>query len=98
MAAVALDHLEPLGGEALHRALAEAIGAGHLLPHEQALVVGPVEEAWVLDLLMLAYAIEAHRLDEQYVASQRLVVRRGEPALRPVPLIEDEPHLLRIPV
>src|SRR5260221_2098520 len=41
---------------------------------------------------MLAHAVEAHAPREQYVAPQSRVVRRGEPTLRPIPLIEGHPE------
>ena len=47
---------------ALDRAFVEAVGARHLLPDEQPEAVRPVEVARVLDLLVLAHAVEPHRL------------------------------------
>jgi hypothetical protein len=56
---------------------AEAVGRGHLFPHQQAQLVGPVQVARVLDLLVLAHAVEAHQLGQFDVAPEVLVGRRG---------------------
>ena len=68
--------------------LREPIGAGHLLPDQQAQPVGPIEIARIFDLLVLADAVEAHRLGQLDVAAQGVVVGRGQPGLRPVALVE----------
>src|SRR5205807_6744700 len=51
--------------------------------------------ARILDLLVLADAVETHRLCELDVVLQCLVIGRGHAALRPIALIEDEPHQVR---
>ncbi len=78
MAAVALDRRRPLARRRARPSLGEAIGAGHLLPDQQAEPIGPVQIARVLELLMLAHAVEAHRLGQLDIAPQRRVVWRGQ--------------------
>jgi hypothetical protein len=55
-------------------------------------LVGPVEIARVLDLLVLAHAVEAHRLGELDVLLQRGVVRRRQQRVGPVALVEHHPQ------
>ena len=71
----------------------EAIGAGHLLPDQQSQAIGPVEVAGILDLLVLANAIETHRLGQLHVAAQSVPIRRRHAAVGPVPLIENQAQL-----
>ena len=88
MAVVALDRLGPFAHRALDRGAREAVRRRHFLPHQQAEPVGPVQVARVLDLLVLAHAVEAHRLGELDVAPQRVVARRGQQRVGPVALVE----------
>ena len=76
----------------------EPVGARHLLPDHEAQPVGPVQVARVLDLLVLAHAVEAHGLGQLDVAAQRARVGRGQAALRPVALVEDHAQGLHPPV
>src|SRR5207248_4251336 len=51
--AVTVQNLHPLAGYPLDRLCGVAIGAGHLLPDEQADTVGPVKVARIFNLLVL---------------------------------------------
>src|SRR5207249_6614836 len=90
VAAVALHVLGPLGGEAASGLGRELVEARHLRPDEKAEDIGPVEPARVLGLLMLARAVEPHRLREVDVAAQVLVARRGQQAAWEVTLVQDQ--------
>ena len=89
-------HGRPFADQALDRLAREAIGARHLLPHGEADAIGPVEIARVLDLLMLADAVEAHlpwpaRRRACNAASSGAV----RPLFRPVALIEHHAQQIR---
>ena len=56
----------------------EPIGARHLLPDGQAQRIRPVEIPRVLDLLVLAHAVEPHFARDLHVAAQRVIVRRRQ--------------------
>jgi hypothetical protein len=58
------DGLSEQGGQPLERAAAVGVRARQLGPHEQAQSVRPRQEARVLELLVLADAVEAERLGE----------------------------------
>src|SRR5215207_8332984 len=83
----------PLSSKTVDAAQGESIGAGHLLPDQQSQAISPVEVPRILDLLMLANAIETHRLGQFHVTSQSMPIRRGHAAVGPVPLIEDQSQL-----
>ena len=95
MAVVALDRLAPLADHPLDRGAGEAVGRRHLFPDQQAEAVGPVQVARVLDLLVLAHAVEAHRLGQLDVAAQRVVVRRRQQRVGPVALVEHHAQQVR---
>ena len=88
MAVVALDRLAPFAHRSLDRGAREAVRRRHLLPDHEAEPVGPVEVARVLDLLVLANAVEAHRLGELDVLPEGLVARRRHERVGPVALVE----------
>ena len=94
MVVVAGDRLWPLLQHAGHVEAAVLVGVRHLAPDEEAHLVAPIQPARVLDLLVLAGAVEAERLGELDVALDRLVGRRGQDTLRPVALVEDEPQVV----
>src|SRR5206468_1796671 len=95
MADVALYRGEPLGRQSADGLAREAIRAGHFLPHQQPEHVGPVEEARIFDLLVLADAVEAELFYELDVTPKRMIVRRGQSALLPIALVEYQPQLDR---
>src|SRR4029077_11242230 len=80
VAHVALHRRGELAREAQHGLGSEAIDAWHLLPNQESECIGPIQVARILDLLMLAYAVEAHSAREDDVATQARVVRGSEPA------------------
>src|SRR5215208_5864962 len=85
----------PLPGKTIDATQGEAIGAGHLLPDQETQAIRPVEIPRILDLLVLANAIEPHRLGKLDVAAQSIVIRRRHAAVGPVPLVQDESQLKR---
>ena len=89
---------DPLAADALDGAVGEPVGARHFFPYQKTELVGPVVIARILDLLVLPHAIEPHRLRKLHVATQRIVFRRRQPALGPVPLIEDHAENVRAAV
>jgi hypothetical protein len=88
MAVVSLHRRHPFARQAFDRPLGEAIGAGHLAPHGEADVVGPIEIAWIFDLLVLAYPVEAHVARELHVAPVGVVVGGRQAAVGPAPLVQ----------
>src|SRR3954462_11139548 len=95
MAAVALDHGAPLVHQPPYGAGGEAVRAGHLGPDHHSQAGGPVEVARILDLLVLAHAVEAHLTDGLDVTPDHLVARRSQPGLGPVALVEDGTQVVR---
>src|SRR5258706_1713551 len=65
--------------------------AGHLSPGHEAQPVRPVVPARIFDLLMLARAVEAHRLRKLDVAAQVVARRRRHEAAGKVALVDHEP-------
>ena len=88
MAVVALDHFCPFPDHAADCHWRETVGRRHFFPYQQTQPVGPIQVARVLDLLMLAHAIEAHRLGQFDVAPQGIVGRRGQQRVGPVALVK----------
>ncbi len=86
--------LQPLAGESLHSSGGEHEGARHLAPDQEAEPVAPVQEAWVLDLLVDAHAVEAERLDQLHLAAKRVVGGRGQMRLRVVALLQHEAQVV----
>ena len=85
---VALQHFEPLAREPRDVLVVVQVGVGHLARDEIAQLVGPVEEARILHLLVLARAVEAHRLRGLDVVLDGLVGGRRQQRLGPVALVE----------
>ena len=98
MADVAFDDVQPFLGQTLDRLPGETVGTRHLLPDQEAGTVGPVQIAWILDLLVLADAVEPHGFRQFDVALQCMVIRRRDPAPLPIALIEHEPQRERTAV
>src|SRR6202171_3683106 len=69
MTPVARDDLRPFPKHSIDRAVSEPICTRHLLPYQQPKDVGPIKVAGIFDLLMLAYAVEAHLLGQFHVPS-----------------------------
>src|SRR5438046_7283402 len=53
------------------------------------------EQTLILNLLMLSYTVEAHRLNEQNVAHKGVFVRSGEPGILPISLVKNKPQRQR---
>ncbi|EEF23642.1 conserved hypothetical protein, partial [Ricinus communis] len=98
VAVVALDGFGPFLDHARDRARREPVGRRHFFPHEQAQLVGPVQVARILDLLVLAHAVEAHQLGQFDVALQVLVGRCRHERLVPVALVQHEAQRIRAAV
>ena len=98
VAVVALDDLSPLANCPLDGAARETISRGHFLPNHESQCIGPVEIPRVLNLLVLADAIEAHGLGQLHILAQRLVAGRREQGVRPIPLVKHEPQHVGTPV
>src|ERR1700730_17281924 len=90
MTPIATDHLGPFGFESATGIRRVFLKVRHLCPHQESEGVGPIQPAGILDLLMLARAVETHRLGELDVATQVVVGRRGHEATRKVTLVEHE--------
>src|ERR1700686_4242658 len=69
--------------------------AGHLAPGEKTQPIRPVVPARILDLLMLARAVEAHRFRELDVPAQVRARRCGHEAAGEIALVEHEPLHIR---
>src|ERR1700688_3508205 len=65
--------------------------AGHLAPSEKAEPIRPIVPTRILDLLVLARAVEAHRFRELDVPAQVRARRRGHEAAGEIALVEHEP-------
>src|SRR5579871_5814115 len=98
MADVPHHRLRPLHRDPLHRLLVKPIRAGHLLPDQQPQLVRPVQIPRIFDLLVLANPIESHRFRQFHVPPQRCVVRRRQPAVLPIPLVQRHPQCVRFPI
>src|SRR5579884_4203921 len=94
MTDVAQDGLGPLLRQALDGFLRERVATGHFFPNQQAHSIGPIEETRIFDLLVLAHAVESHGFDQLDIAAKGLIIRRGQTAIGPIPLIENEPKLI----
>ena len=92
MVVVAAHRFQPLAPQPLGRLVVVDVGVGRLAPHHHAQPVAPVEEAGILDLLVDAHAVEAHRLGHLHLAPERVGGRGGEVGLGPVILRQDEAH------
>src|SRR5258708_22249150 len=90
MAAVAADHITPFRDEPARGRGGVLAKARHLAPSQKAQTVGAVMPARILDLLVLARSVEAHRFRELDVAAQALARRRGHQAARKVALVQHE--------
>ena len=89
MVVVALHGFRPFADHAADVEIVVAVGIGALPGYQQAHLVGPVEEARIFHLLVLAHAIEAHLLGHADIVLDGVVVGRRERALRPIALVEN---------
>ena len=78
MVAIPLDNRPPLGDQPPLGALRVLVEVRHLAPDQEAEPVGPVEPAGILDLLVLASAVEAELLGQLDVTPEAGIARRGE--------------------
>jgi hypothetical protein len=69
VAVVTAEDLQPLAGELLDGGWRKDVGVGHLAPDEEPQAIAPVEEAWILDLLMNAHPVEPVGLDQLDLAA-----------------------------
>ena len=53
-------------------------------------MIRPVEKARILDLLVLAHAVESQRFHQQDVAQERIAIGRRLSAVRPVALVQHQ--------
>ena len=90
MVVIARHRLQPLAREAGHVLVVEYLRVGHLARNQEAHAVRPIKEAWVLDLLVLAGAVEAHLFGETDIVLDGFVGGRREDALGPIALVEHE--------
>ena len=90
MVAVAADGVGPLGDEAPLARRGVRAKARHLAPGQKAQPVRPVVPPRVFDLLVLARAVEAHRLRHLDVAAEVRVRWRGHEASGEVALVEHQ--------
>ena len=96
VALVALQHLRPLPLQPVLGRGRVLVEVGHLTPDQEAQPVGPVQPARILDLLVLAGAVEAHGLGQLNVAPQVSVAGRCEAAGGPVALVQHQPLDIRL--
>ena len=85
---VADNGFRPLAHEAIDGSSGESVSARHLLPDEQPQSVCPIKKALSFDLLMFADAVEPHRFRQFNVAAKSVIVRRRQPRIGPIALIE----------
>ena len=88
--AVAEDGGAPLGVEALRVVFGEGVGVGHFAPDEKAHAVGPVEEARILKLLVLAAPVKTHGFAELDVVAEGRGGGRCKESGGPVALVEEQ--------
>ena len=91
MAVILPYNLHPLPGKFLHRIVVKLIGRPHLAPHQNALLITPVKESFVLGFLMFPQTVVSQSQDLVNVFHQGFLPGRRQVGILPVALIQDQP-------